>query len=220
MISNRRFQILKELEEGEKTPTQLSKELNLSVSSVYKHLEKLKENNMVKKSGKKEGKTRPYQKYKLEDFLYFLYSLDGRVKRRRVKIREVHKVHLRIWSIPQKEFHRPLEKFWCLIQEDIDEIKGLLVYGSVVRGQAREESDVDVLIVSGNKDLDEKYQAKVVGKQKGKKGKLIMAKVLSAEELRNKLKAGSNFALNLIKEGLVIYDPTGILKNLKDEFKG
>lgn len=213
LLTERKMEVLEKLERSEKSPTELSEEMDLTISSVNKHLSELEEMDLVFKSGKKEGKTRSYWKYKLKDFVYFVSSLDGRVKRKRLSLNERHKVHLRIWSVPQTEFHKYLDEFWCEIQGELEKINGLMVYGSVARGDARKDSDIDILIISSDKVLEDKYEAKVVGE------KMFMAKVFSREEFEESLEEDSSFALSTIKEGITIYDPDGFLREMENEYK-
>lgn len=213
-MSERKVEVLERLEMGEKTPTELSEEMDLSISSITKHLNDLEERSLVKKSGKKKGKTRSYWKYELEDFVEFIASIDGEVIKGKIKgLNETQKVYLRIWSLPQPRFHNPLERFWLEAQEDIENIDAIMVYGSVSRGDAREDSDIDVLFISGEESLEDEYGAKMVGE------KMFMAKRFSEEEFEENLAGGSGFAHNVINEGRVIYDPEDILKRWKDEYK-
>lgn len=207
------MEFLKRLEGTEKSPTELSEEMGLTISSVSKHLNDLEDLGLVFKSGKRKGKTRSYWKYKLEDFVYFIFSLDGQVERKELDLDENHKVHFRIWSVPQPEFHKSLDRFWCEIQDDLEKIEGVMVYGSIARGDAREDSDVDVLIISDHEDLDDKFGAKVYG------GKMFMATVFSEKDFEKSLEEDSSFALNVVREGIIIYDQSGFLKRMKNEYK-
>lgn len=208
------MEVLNHLEGGEKTPTELSGEMDLSISSVSKHLKELERMGLVVKSGKKKGKTRSYLKYRLRDFVYFVSSLDGEVGKEMVELDEHHKVRFRIWSIPQKRFHKHLDKFWCEVQKDLEKIDSLMVYGSVARGDAGEDSDVDLLIISEFENLEDKYGANVVGK------KMFMANVFSRADFKGSLEEGSEFAENAIEEGRIIYDPEGFLREMKNGYKG
>lgn len=208
------MELLRKLEGGEKTPTELSEEMELTISSVTKHLKELEKAGLVVESGKKEGKTRSYLKYRLKDFVYFVASIDGEIEKKEVDLDERHKVWFRILSIPQPEFHRHLDKLWCEIQDDLEKIDGLMVYGSVAKGGAGEDSDVDLLIISEAEELKDEYGAKVVG------GKMVMGKVFSQDELKENLEEGSNFALNALERGKILYDPGGFLRRMKHEYGG
>ncbi|MFP4116376.1 MAG: nucleotidyltransferase domain-containing protein [Candidatus Aenigmatarchaeota archaeon] len=214
LLSDRKMELLRKMELKEKTPTELSEEMDLTISSVTKHLKDLEGRGLIKKTGKKSGKTRSYWKYKLEEFVQFLASVDGEIVEGKAEMDETHKVHLRTWSIPQTEFHRPVEKLWCEIQGDLEEVEGIVVYGSVARGDAREDSDVDVLMITDSEKIEEKYGAKVIGE------KMFMVKSFTEEEFEKNLENGSNFAKNVIEEGIIIYDPDNILQRWKSDYKG
>ena len=210
LLTDRKMEILKELEGEEKTPTELSNEMGLTISSITKHLKELEEMDLIVQSGRKEGKTRSYTKYKLKDFIYFAASIDGKVQKKVVEPDQYSKVLFKILSIPQNRFHKPLEKFWQEVQDDLEKIDGLMVYGSVARGDARKDSDIDLLIISDSEKLESEYGAKVIG------GKMFMAKVFSKEEFRQNLKKGSDFALSALKEGILLYDTERFLQGLKN----
>ncbi len=82
LLNERKIELLKELEHAERTPTELSERMNLTISSVNKHLKDLEKIGLVTKTGKKEGKTRSYWKYQLKEFIYFIASLDGEIQKK------------------------------------------------------------------------------------------------------------------------------------------
>lgn len=51
-----------------------------------------------------------------------------------------------VLSIPQSEFHRPVRAFVDTVQEEIDHLVGILLFGSVARGTADRASDIDLLV--------------------------------------------------------------------------
>lgn len=61
-----------------------------------------------------------------------------------------------VLSIPQTEFHRPVRAFVDRAQEELDDLVGILLFGSVARGQADRASDIDLLVIVE----DEKTQAR------------------------------------------------------------
>ncbi|QCC46220.1 nucleotidyltransferase domain-containing protein [Halobellus limi] len=57
-----------------------------------------------------------------------------------------------VLSIPQVEFHQPVQAFLQRLQDELDELVGVVLFGSVARGEADRTSDIDLLvIVDGNK---------------------------------------------------------------------
>ena len=51
-----------------------------------------------------------------------------------------------ILSIPQAEFQKPVRAFADRTKEEIDELVGIVLFGSVARGEADRASDIDLLI--------------------------------------------------------------------------
>ncbi len=57
-----------------------------------------------------------------------------------------------VLAIPQSEFHRPIRAFLQRLQEEIEQLVGVVLFGSVARGDADRASDIDLLvIVDGDK---------------------------------------------------------------------
>jgi len=51
-----------------------------------------------------------------------------------------------IATIPQQEFHAPLQAFRERVLEATPDVKGILVFGSVARGDADRRSDIDLFV--------------------------------------------------------------------------
>ncbi len=52
-----------------------------------------------------------------------------------------------VLSIPQDEFHQPVQAFLQQLQGRLDEIVGVVLFGSVARGEADRTSDIDLLVI-------------------------------------------------------------------------
>lgn len=51
-----------------------------------------------------------------------------------------------VLSIPQSEFHKPIRAFVDRVQAEVDNLVGVLLFGSVARGTADRASDIDILV--------------------------------------------------------------------------
>ena len=51
-----------------------------------------------------------------------------------------------VLSIPQAEFHKPVRAFVDRIEDERDDLVGILLFGSVARGEADRASDIDLLV--------------------------------------------------------------------------
>jgi len=52
-----------------------------------------------------------------------------------------------VLSVPQSEFHKPIRRFVDRTQEALDDLVGIVLFGSVARGEADRASDIDLLVV-------------------------------------------------------------------------
>jgi predicted nucleotidyltransferase len=51
-----------------------------------------------------------------------------------------------VLSIPQSEFQKPVRAFVDRVAEEVDELVGILLFGSVARGEADRASDIDIMV--------------------------------------------------------------------------
>jgi len=57
-----------------------------------------------------------------------------------------------VLAIPQAEFHQPIRAFLQRLEDEVGEVVGVVLFGSVARGDADRASDIDLLvIVEGDK---------------------------------------------------------------------
>lgn len=73
---------------------------------------------------------------------------DGRTKQVRINRERLTKPDP-VLSIPQDEFHQPVRAFLQQIQDELDELVGVVLFGSVARGDADRTSDIDLLVIAG-----------------------------------------------------------------------
>ncbi len=52
-----------------------------------------------------------------------------------------------ILSIPQSEFHEPIRAFLDQLEDEVEQLVGVVLFGSVARGKADRASDIDLLII-------------------------------------------------------------------------
>lgn len=211
-----KWQIIEALTKGNKTPTELAKRLKITLPSIHAQIKELEQENLIKKVGEIKGKTRPYAEYSIrEGFIYFVKALPDETAQKFLPIDENLKLHLRIWSVPQKEYHYYIERFWWQIQEYLKDIDSIIVYGSVASGEARDGSDIDILMLvkKNMKKYEKMFSAKMIG-TRGKR-KMIMCQIFETDDFENSLKKGSDFAREVMKNNIVIYDPDNNFIKLK-----
>jgi len=94
-----------------------------------------------------------------------------------------------------------------LIQEYSTWVKLVILYGSKVRGNFNQDSDIDVLIIIKKKDIS--LSREVVGlafDMMLKYGSYISVKTIDEKRFNELLSFGSDFIKNVLDEGEVIYD--------------
>jgi len=70
-----------------------------------------------------------------------------------------------VLSISQPEFHRPVRAFLDRLESSVDDIVGVVLFGSVARGEADRMSDIDLLvIVDGDKTQTRREVQSIVRK--------------------------------------------------------
>jgi predicted nucleotidyltransferase len=67
--------------------------------------------------------------------------------------------------IPQSEFHPPVRTALERIHDELGPLKSVLVFGSVARGRADRQSDIDLWVLAG--DRVEQHRANEVAKELG-----------------------------------------------------
>lgn len=207
-VSTAKKQVLKKLADRDWSPTDLADELGKSPGTIYNHLHELADKGVVT-TRQVAAKTRPKTEYSIGDgFVQYIAVLPGRFAEDTLALDANKAAFLRIWLIPQPEFHPYLEELWWQLKQE-DGLRAAAVYGSVARGEADADSDIDVLLLAENAAVEERLVEEygscrlTVNDQT----KLCMAEVYTLSEYHNSMVHGSEFLTNVQKEAHLIYDP-------------
>jgi DNA-binding transcriptional ArsR family regulator len=211
-------EILQRLAQQDWSPTDLAEELDKSPETIYNHLRDLEEQGILTKT-EIPAKTRPKTVYSIGDgLIQYITVLPGQFREGLLTISETKEVMFRIWAIPQDEFHPYLERYWwtILTHADLDQTKhvtALGVYGSVARGEADKDSDIDLLAVARGeqgKSYIEDFLGSAVLDYRGR-SRMGMTEVYTEQEYRNSLAHESDFLNSIRGEMHPIYDPKRVL---------
>ncbi len=86
-----------------------------------------------------------------------------------------------------------------------NKIEQIILFGSLARGEATEESDIDILVItSGNRFEMQKNLSEIAVDILLKTGEYISAKAVSTEEYSFMEKIKTGFYQNIAKEGVVV----------------
>jgi len=87
-----------------------------------------------------------------------------------------------------------------------DKIDSIILFGSVARGEAREDSDIDILVV-GDVSLEELVEVSFPILLEY--GEFISAKNMEKDRFDFSAKEGHSFVRNVLREGVVLYERMG-----------
>ncbi|AEA46564.1 nucleotidyltransferase domain-containing protein [Archaeoglobus veneficus] len=105
----------------------------------------------------------------------------------------------------KESYQKAIDEFVRRVRKYGDKIESIILFGSVARGEAREDSDIDILIISKGDSFDmQKRISEVVVEILLNTGIYISAKVISTEEYNLMRNINSSFFRNISKEGIVI----------------
>lgn len=222
-VSTAKKKVLQKLSEQAYAPTDLAEELDKSRNTVYNHLEDLYNQGILSKK-QVAAKTRPKTRYSIDDgFINYIAVLPGQYTQKNLKLTPERQPVLRIWSLPQEEFQPYIESYWWSIKNSVDinyreEIKAVAVYGSVARGEADKDSDIDFLVITEDKDTEDTISQNFGSTriETGESTKIAMTESYSMKDYRNSLANGSGFLENIQNELHVIYDPERVLQHEDD----
>lgn len=223
MITGTQREIVEILLKGDASATEIAEELDLSLQTIHRHLTSLREDGYVRESGKRSGKTRPYKLYSVEESAYLFSIFDGKIVERSLDLTEAHKTLFSILQVPQTEFHSVLISYLFSLPSDwkTRRTHSIAVYGSVARGNATEESDIDLLFVTEETKQDDTFADSLIVDnvvEEFENRRVVSNKVLTRDEMKEGLELDSQFLRNALEEMIILYDPDDFLKNISENY--
>lgn len=236
MFTGTKRDVVEILADGEAAPTDIADELDVSVQTVHRHLQSLREDGYVRKSGKRAGTTRPYTLYAIEETGHLFSVRDGKVAERTLDLGDVQKLLFSILEVPQETFHLPLLSYLVDPPGTMDGIEAVAVYGPVARGDATEDNDVDLLFVTEDDDATLPDAPAVVpasfdAEARGPEGFeddacdsdeldgecVVTIESVTRPELREAVERDDELLWDAVRESITLYDPDGVLRDAKSE---
>lgn len=223
MLDGTERDVLELLLGGQRTPTEVAQALSVSVQTASRTLKQLDGRGLAREvpRERRDGGGRGYKPYEARAFARVFAGYDGALVDRTLTVTEDKRAVLSVWQIPQAEFH-PVVLSYLFAPPDeprYDAVEALAVYGSVARGEAKPDSDVDVLVVCEESvDTDEIYSTTF--RRGGGVGAFRDERVVSETwytvgEFEDAVAAGSQFLDDALAEAVVLYDPDDVIRDVR-----
>ncbi len=111
----------------------------------------------------------------------------------------------------QKRYQKAVDEFVKrTLGKYKDNIDSIILFGSVVRGETREESDIDILVVVKERNIADMKEIYGIAFEVSMEHSLdISPKVYAVREVLNRIKIGAPFIKEVLKEGVSLYGEIG-----------
>ena len=97
-------------------------------------------------------------------------------------------------------------------------MEAIVLYGSVAVGEASEDSDIDILVVTKSRSRELYYKISSIRTRVDlDNGTLTTLTYMSKDEFEFHLKSGSPFLEDVLRDGVALYD-SGFFKRLRRSF--
>lgn len=152
----------------------------------------------------------------LESLDLITTKVDGKKNLISLNTAKVEKPSDPVFSIPQDSFREPVRMFREKVLRQVDYVTGILVFGSVARGEADRASDIDVLVIVEDKLTSARRKVTDIVaelEEEEIKGERYEFEAL-VESVDTTEKRGERIR-NIFTEGLVLHR-TKKLENLKE----
>lgn len=90
---------------------------------------------------------------------------EGNARRVQINKTRLDKPDDPILSVPQTHFQTPVRVACQYIEEELDDVKGIVLFGSVARGDADRRSDVDLWVLVASDHMQQRHEANKLVKQ-------------------------------------------------------
>lgn len=213
-------EVLELLLEQPRSPTEVADELEVSVQTASRNLKKLVEQGFAEEVRKSTG--RGYKQYEVREFVRVFAGFGGELFDETLSLTDEKRAIVSVWKVPQPEFHPILLSY--LLSPDTDridlDIKGIVVYGSVARGHAQSDSDIDLFILYGNDERTPEEKLSTTFSMSGtvvcpERKQIISEMWYTEREFFDGLSSGSQYLQNVLGEGIVLYDPEEVIRDAR-----
>jgi predicted transcriptional regulator len=158
LFTSSKWDILKSLEAGKKSPLDLAKETNTSVANISQQLRLLELAGLVKNERiSNRDKGLPRILYSIADDISFIVaSTPNFVNKKFLKLQDHQKCTLKIWFMDNQNLQRYVERFFWTIEKNLDKI-------DVIAMDAKDFNNVKANLVTNNSELKKLKDVSIEG---------------------------------------------------------
>ena len=208
-----------------RSPTEVADELGVSVQTASRTLRNLAGEGLVRTvRGSQRPDARGYKLYSATDFAALFANVGGELVDEQLSVGRVERMAISALRIPQSEFRAAVLSY--LFQPGADRyrehVEGIAVYGSVARGEAGPDSDVDLLVLLDTDPESVGVRQSVMDRRTVTVGETTRTSVLSktymtVDGFEESVAAGSQFLQSVLDEAIVLYDPNEVFRDVRAE---
>jgi len=198
LFTSSKWDILKCLEAGKKSPIDLAKETNTSVANISQQLRLLELAGFVKSERiSNRDKGLPRILYSIADNnSYIVASTPGFVDKKFLKLQDYQKCCLKIWFLDNVVLQRYMERFFWTIEKYLDKI-------DVIAFDSKDFGSVKVCILTSSADLKKLKDVSIDGQSGPVKFSISFIK---DQDLKKS-----------VQNHYVIHDPKNLVKGIAGE---
>ena len=118
----------------------------------------------------------------------------------------------------QRKYENALETFKSRVLKELGKrIQSIVIYGSVARGEATKDSDIDLLVLSNDKKMREKVSDIAYEIDFEYNFETFITPIhLTTDEFEHRIKVGSPFISSILREGVIFYNE-GTFKRIREK---
>lgn len=125
-------------------------------------------------------------------------------------------------KIRNSVYYSLIKRYVCSIINELSElIESIVIFGSVARNTARDNSDIDMLIMlkERNKEINDRFlkiQLTLYDSEEDQQlmERNIITKIFDIRKTEKELRDNPLILLDILDHGIILYDPNGKMRNL------
>jgi len=211
LLTDSRWNIIKELSEQEQTPTELAKKTNTSLANISQQLRLLEAYSLVKKERKiKENKPgKPRTLFSIaKEVIYLIHISPNKSMRKELELNFVQKAVMNLWLHLESENLYYLQKFFILNEELIKKCQAVTIVKT-------NHEQIELLIITKDvHEVREKYSSQTITNLESK-SKKIVCWTHTFEEIEHGLKSKEEYYVNLTSNLKAFLDKEGIMTKIE-----